>query len=76
MEGCKRRELRSVQRDVALAWRIENFSRAGKKLKDLDHYLKELTPAQANPADQAAAIFEGFQKRGLVKIKERKRDAG
>lgn len=75
MEGCKRRELRAVQRDVALAWRIENFGRAGKKLKDLDHYLDEMRP-KADPADHAAAIFEGFARRGLVKIKERKRDAG
>lgn len=61
--------------DVALAWRIENFSRAGKKLKDLDHYLDQMKP-KPDPADQAAAIFESFAKRGLVKIKERKRDAG
>lgn len=75
MEGCKRRELRAVQRDVALAWRIENFSRAGKKLQDLDKYLDEMNPKPANPADQAAAIFEGFAKRGLATIRERKRDA-
>lgn len=75
MEGCKRRELRAVQRDMALAWRVENFSRAGKNFKNLDQYLNELTPTQVNPADQAAAIFEGFAKRGLATIKERKRDA-
>lgn len=75
MEGCRRRELRSVQRDIALAWRVENFSRAGKNLKNLDKYLDELRPVKASPADQAAAIFEGFAKRGLATIKERKRDA-
>jgi hypothetical protein len=75
MRGCKRREHRLVQRDVALAWRIVNFGRAGKTFKNLDHYLNELKPP-ADPADQAAAIFAGFEKRGLVKIKERKRDAG
>lgn len=64
-----------MQRDVALAWRIENFSRAGNRLKNLDKYLDELKPI-IPPAEQAAAIFEGFAKRGLATIKERKRDAG
>jgi hypothetical protein len=76
MEGCRRREAREVQRDVALAWRIENFSRAGKKFKDLDEYLGQLRPTSATPADQAAAIFKGFEKRGLVTIKERKKRDG
>lgn len=74
IEGCKRREVRGVQRDLALAWRIENFSRAGKKFKSLDKYLDEMTESAAAPADRAAAIFDGFKKRGLVKIKERQRN--
>lgn len=77
LEGCKRREMRAVKRDLALAWRIQNFSRAGKKFKNLDHYLEQLDAASiANPADRAAAIFKGFEKRGLAKITERKRDGG
>lgn len=76
MEGCKRREVRSVQQDVALAWRIANFSRAGKHFKGLDHYLNQMRQADSDPAKNAAAIFKGFEKRGLVKIKERKRDGG
>ena len=31
---------------TTLAWRIENFGRMGKNLKDLDHYLNPPTPAQ------------------------------
>jgi hypothetical protein len=78
MEGCKRRELRAVKRDVAIAWHVANFGRAGKDFKNLDHYLGKFEAA-ANPkseADQAAAIFTGFEKRGLAKIRERKRDGG
>lgn len=33
-------------RAITLAWRIENFSRAGKQLKDLDHYLNPPTATQ------------------------------
>jgi hypothetical protein len=69
--------MRTVQLDLALAWRIANFSNAGKKLKDLGHYLDQMKPVVAAPAEQAAAIFKGFEKRGLVKITERrKRDGG
>lgn len=69
--------MRAVKHDTALAWRIENFSRAGKKFKDLGHYLDEIDAASmTDPADRAAAIFKGFEKRGLVKITERKRDGG
>ena len=68
--------MRAVKRDVSLAWHVANFGRAGKDFKNLDHYLGQFDEA-ANPqskADTAAAIFEGFAERGLVKIRERKRD--
>lgn len=77
LEGCKRREMRAVKRDLSLAWRVENFSRAGKKFKNLDHYLDQLDASSiTDAADRAAAIFKGFEKRGLATIKERKRDGG
>lgn len=33
-------------RVISLAWQVENFGRAGKSLKNLDHYLNPPTPAQ------------------------------
>ena len=79
MEGCKRREMRAVQQDVALAWRIENFSRSGKKLKDLDHYLGQLKPKREQTADDVANIFLSLKAKGRsvkIKVRERKEDGG
>lgn len=79
MEGCKRREMRAVQKDVALAWRIENFSRAGKKLKDLDHYLGQMKVAKPQTADDVAGLFLALKAKGRsvkIKIRERDKDGG
>lgn len=35
-----------LHRGITLAWRIENFRRAGKDLKNLDHYLNPPTATQ------------------------------
>lgn len=70
MEGCARRERRRFGHTIAIGWHAENFSRAGKSLKNLDFYLRQLEPAESNPADDAAVIFAGFADRGLVKIRE------
>lgn len=58
MKG-KQRALRiAIDRDIALAWEIENFSRAGNKLKNLKHYLsKDDDPERRqSPADMIAAL--------------------
>jgi len=34
------------QRAITISWHIENFARAGKELKNLDHYLNPPTPNQ------------------------------
>jgi hypothetical protein len=75
MEGCRRREKRAWALSLATGWHAANFSR-GKQLKNLDHYLRQLEPQEASPADEAAAIFAGFAERGLVKIRERRKDEG
>lgn len=69
MEGCRRRELRAAQRDIAVAWHGANFARAGKNFKDLDHYLEKLTPKPAQTADEVVGIFEGFAKRGKARVR-------
>jgi hypothetical protein len=76
MEGCRRRELRAVKRDVSIAWHVANFGRAGRDFKNLDHYLGKFEVNPQGEADKAAAIFEGFAKQGKAKIRERKRDGG
>lgn len=71
MAGSLRREMRAVERDVALAWRIANFGNAGAKLKSLPHYLDQLKPVQeASPVLEAVAAFTALASRGLVTIRE------
>jgi len=74
MEGCRRREKRMQGFALAAGWHVENFARAGKQLKNLDHYLKQLEPQETSPADEAAAIFADFAARGLVTITERRKE--
>lgn len=68
LEGVNRRLRQDVARDVALAWRVENFRRAGKKLKALDHYLKQLDPPKVQTADDVIAIFDRLASRGRAKV--------
>lgn len=74
MEGCRRRELRALEHRIELAWRVENFSRAGKKFRNLDHYLRQLRPADLQSAEEVIAIFETFATRGLATINVREKD--
>lgn len=60
---------------MAIGWHAENFRRAGKQLRDLDHYLRKLEPRdEKSIADEAAALFQGFAERGLVTIREVRKD--
>lgn len=78
MAGCARRERRQLGHALASGWFAENFART-KALKPLEHYLHQLEPekprAAAQIADEAAAAWAGLADRGLVKIRERKREA-
>ncbi len=71
MEGCARRERRQAAHAMAIGWHAANFARAGKHLRNLDHYLRKLEPQKDQTADEAAAIWQGFAERGLVTITER-----
>jgi hypothetical protein len=74
MAGCARRELRQHGLALATGWYAANFSRADR-LKGLDHYLAKLKPQTAQSvADEAAALFEGLRAKGLVRIRERRKD--
>lgn len=73
MEGFRRREMRAIQRDISVAWHVTNFGRAGKSFRDLEHYLKQLTPKQDQTADQVAGIFESFAAQGKARIRVRPR---
>lgn len=71
--------MRAVQKDVALAWRVENFSRAGKKLKDLEHYLGETKVKPTQTAEDVAGLFLALKAKGRsvkIKIRERDKDGG
>lgn len=71
MEGCLKRERRSVERDVAMAWRVANFVGAGSKLRNLDYYLQALKPQhESAPVLEAIAAFQSLASRGLVTIRE------
>lgn len=59
MRGKRRAFMAEVDREIALAWRIENFARAGKGFKDLDHYLAktaEKPRGRQTPAEMIAAL--------------------
>lgn len=73
MKGRRQAFEAEIERDIALAWHIENFGRAGKKLRDLQHYLKPQAK-RAQTAEEVVAIFEGFAARGLVTIRVRERE--
>lgn len=68
LEGANRRLKQDLVRDVALAWRIENFRRTGKKLKNLSHYVDEFYPKPAQSADDVAAIFDRFVALGKAEV--------
>jgi hypothetical protein len=74
MDGCLRRDRRASALAVAAGWHAENFRRAGKGLRDLDHYLSQLEPERPQTADEAAAVWKGFADRGLVTIREVPKD--
>jgi hypothetical protein len=63
-----------AERDISLAWWIENLGRAGKSFRALSYYLAKLRPRPAQTADDVVAIFEGFAAQGLATIRKRKRD--
>lgn len=48
------------ERVVGTAWYTENFSRAGKKFKDLNEYLSPPTPAE-----KKRGLLEMFQRMKL-----------
>lgn len=78
MEGCARRERRQHGLALAAGWHAENFARAGKHLKDLTFYLRQLEPEKPKTpeqiADEAAALWQGLAAQGLVKIRERPKE--
>lgn len=71
MEGRCRAAILQLERDVALAWHIANFTRA-KNLPDLGRTLEKLRPAKPQTADDVAGIFLSLQAAGKsVNIRER-----
>lgn len=74
MEGCARRELRQHGLALSTGWYAANFSRADR-LQGLDHYLGKLRPQAPDAvAEEAAALFQGLAARGLVRMRERRKD--
>jgi hypothetical protein len=75
VKGAQRREAEYLQVAVAQAWHTENFRRAGKRLKNLDYYLKKLNseaPRRAQTAEEVFAVFESLAARGkAVQIRQR-----
>jgi hypothetical protein len=69
MEGVAERDRGAIERDVALAWRIENFART-KALENLSVYLEQMRPASPEEKrDRILAFFRGRQAQGApVKI--------
>ena len=76
MEGVVRREQRALEVAIAQAWHTENFRRTGKKLRNLDHYLKKLhiDPKRQQSSEEVLAVFQSLVVRGAaVTIRQREK---